>query len=116
MRPRTVTVGPNASASTSSQWVRFDEWAPGSTVGLQVDVSGTVNYTVQTTWDDPNSPTSPVAVGSVTWFDSGDSAVVSATAAAQSSFSVVPIFARIVLNSGAGTVKATFMQTGNVSL
>ena len=53
MRARTVTVGPNAAGSTSSQWVRFDEWAPGSTVTVQVDVSGTVNYTVQTTLDDP---------------------------------------------------------------
>lgn len=116
MLPRTVTVGPNAAGATSSQWVRFDDWAPGSTVTLQVDVTGTVNYTVQTTLDDPNSPRSPVPVANVTWFNSGDTTVVGATAAAQSSFAVLPIFARIVMNSGSGTVKATFVQTGNVSL
>lgn len=116
MLPRTVTVGPNAAGATSSQWVRFDNWAPGSTVTIQVDVAGTVNYSVQSTLDDPNSPQSPVALANVTWFDSGDTAVVGATASAQSSFNVLPVFARVLLNSGNGTVKATFLQTGNVSL
>lgn len=98
-----------------SQWVRFDDWSPGSTVGLQTDVTGTVNYTVQTTFDDPNSPTNPVQPAGVTWFSSGDTTVVGATASAQSSFSVLPIFARVLLNSGTGSVTATFVQVGNVS-
>lgn len=98
-----------------SQWARFDDWSPGSTVTLQANVVGTVNYTVQTTLDDPNSPTNPVQPASVTWFSSGDTAVVGATASAQSSFSVLPLFARVLLNSGTGSVTATFVQVGNVS-
>lgn len=116
MLPRTVTVGPNAAGGTSSQWVRFDTWSPSTTVAIQVDVSGTVNYTVQTTMDDPNSPQSPVPVASVAWFDSADTAVVGATASKQSSLSVLPVFARVLMNSGNGTVKATFVQAGNVAL
>lgn len=101
---------------TATAWVRFDDWSPNSTVSIQTDVSGTVNYTIRTTLDDPNSPTNPVAPASVTWFNSGDTNVVGATAGQQSSFSVLPTFAQLLLNSGTGTVSATFIQTGNVSL
>lgn len=112
----TISIGTNGVAE--SQWVRFDNWSPGSTVTIQTGVSGTANLTVRTTLDDPNSATNPVALASVQWFDSGDSSVVSATAAAQSSLSVLPTFAKVVLNSqtNPGYVTATFLQVGNVSL
>jgi hypothetical protein len=109
-----ISIGTPATATSS--WVRFDDWSPSNQVTLQVNVVGTVNYTVQTTLDDPNSPTNPVAAASVTWFSAGDSAIVAATASAQSSFGVLPLFARVLLNSGTGSVMATFVQTGNVSL
>ncbi len=109
-----ISIGTPSTAG--SAWVRFDDWSPSSVVTLQVNVTGTVNYTVQTTLDDPNSPTNPVQPSSVTWFSSGDTSVVAATASAQSSFSVLPLFARVLLNSGTGSVTATFVQTGNVSL
>lgn len=102
--------------TSTSGWARFDDWAPGSTVTIQTDVSGTVNYTIQTTLDDPNSPTNPVQPASVSWFNSGDTNVVGATAGVQSSFNVLPIFARVLLNSGTGSMTATFVQVGNVSL
>lgn len=111
MRPVTKTVGPNASAGDAAM-VRLDEWAPGQ-VGLQVDVSGTVNYTVQSSMDDPNSPTNPVDVGSMTWVNSTDTNVVAATTAQQSNFMFAPLWVRIVMNSGTGTVTMTVVQYGS---
>lgn len=102
-----ISIGTNALASTP--WVRFDEWAMGQ-VGLQVDVTGTVNYTVQGTMDDPNSPTNPVDPAAVAWINSSDTAVVGATLQQQSNFMFAPIFARVLLNSGTGSISATFVQ------
>lgn len=107
-----VTVGTNGVASTP--WVYFDEW-PIPATSIQCTVSGTVNYTVQATLDDPNSPTNPVALTAVTWVSSSDTAVVGATATAQSNFGFVPKYARVLLNSGTGSVTATFIQSGNVN-
>ena len=63
--------------------------------------------------DDPNDPINPVAVNSVTWVNSSDTAVVGATATQQSNFLFAPKYARILLSSGTGTVKATFLQSSN---
>ena len=114
MRPITVSIPANSAALTTSDWVYFDQWSPGG-AGVQVNVTGTVNYTVQTTMDDPNSPTNPVAVGSVTWLPSLDTDLVSANASKQGAFTPVPVFARVLLNSGNGSLTATFTQLGNVT-
>lgn len=106
-----ITVG--TSGVASSRWLRLDSWA-FSQVGLQVDVSGTVNYTVQQSFDDPNDPVSPVALASMTWANSSDSNVVSKTGAAQSYYAYAPTFVRITLNSGTGSVTMTAAQYGNV--
>ena len=66
MQPITVTASDASGGAVASGLVRFDDWAPG-TVSLQVKVTGTVNYTVQTSMDDPNSPTNPVELASMTW-------------------------------------------------
>jgi hypothetical protein len=105
-----ITVGTNAVAGSS--WVRFDDFAP-SNISIQCDVSGTVNYTVQSTLNDPNSPTNPVEISSVNWISSSDSAVVNQTATAQSNFNFSPCYARILLNGGTGSVTATFLQSSN---
>lgn len=112
MRPITVTASDASVAPVASNLVRFDDWAPGG-VSLQVTVTGTVNYTVQTSMDDPNSATNPVAVGSMTWIPSTDTNVVGAVASKSSTFSQAPIFARVLLNSGNGSVSATFLQLSN---
>lgn len=96
-----------------SRWVRFDSWALNPTA-IQADVSGTVNYTIQTTMDDPNDPFNPVTPINVTWFSSTDAAVVGANASKQSSFTNTPTFARVLLNSGSGSVTTTFAQFGSV--
>jgi hypothetical protein len=106
-----VTVGTNGIASTP--WVRFDDYAPAP-VSIQCTASGTVNYTVQQTMDDPNSPTNPVTPSAVTWVATSDTAAVGATASLQTNYAFAPVFARVLLNSGTGTVTATFLQSGAV--
>jgi hypothetical protein len=116
-----ITISANAAAAltvgtssvASSAWVRFDDWAP-SDISIQCSVSGTVNYTVQQTLDDPNSPTSPVSLASVTWINSPDNNLIAATSSIQSNYAFMPIYARIVLNSGTGSVTGNFVQNGNV--
>lgn len=108
-----LTVGTNGVAD--SPWVRLDSWA-GSNTGMSFVVAGTVNYTLQTSMDDPNSPTDPVLPAAMTWFNTNDSDVVAATASQKSNFIFIPTWARILLNSGTGTVKGTFIQQGVTNL
>jgi len=105
-----ITVG--TSGVGGSSWVVFDAFAP-SFISLQCNVTGTINYTVQTTLNDPYDPITPVAPASVVWVNSSDSAVVGATATQQSNFLFCPIYARILINSGTGSVATTFLQSSN---
>lgn len=102
-----VTVGTNGIASTP--WVRLDEWA-NTQVSIQCDVTGTVNYTVQSTLDDPNSATNPVLPSAVDWIATNDTNAVNATASLQTNYQFSPTFARVLLNSGTGSVTAIFTQ------
>lgn len=106
----TITVGTNGIAS--SQWVRLDDYAPGLT-SIQCTASGTVNYTIQSTLQDPNSPTNSVLPYSVVWVNTSDAVAVGATASLQSNFQFAPIFAKVLLNSGTGSVSTVFLQSSN---
>lgn len=102
-----ITVGTNGIAG--SRWVRLDSWADAQT-SIACNATGTVNYTLQVSMDDPNSPTNPVAVNSVAWLNTNDTDAVTATADVFTNFQFTPTFARILLNSGSGSVAATFAQ------
>jgi hypothetical protein len=106
-----VTVGTNGIAST--QWAHFDSYA-NSQVAIEVDVTGTVNYTIQQTLDDPNSINHPTSVSSLTWINTSDSAGVGATGSIQSNYAYAPVYARVLLNSGTGSLTAKFTQFGAV--
>lgn len=110
MQPWTVTVSDASLDVAYSPWVRFDDWAPNY-ISIQCVADGTVDYSIEYTLDDPNSPTNPVAVGNVTWVTSDDPDVVNATGSATSNFIFAPTFARVKLNSGTGSVRATFLQS-----
>lgn len=103
----TVKVGTN---SVASRMVRMDDYAANAQAALAVVVSGTVNYSVQTSMDDPGWLYSGITPQSMTWIDSSDTAVVGATATKSSTFAVVPLFVRILLNSGSGTATLTIRQ------
>ena len=107
----TITVGTNGVAD--SNWVRLSEWSSPQ-CSIQTDVTGTVNYTLQQSIDDPNDPTNPVAASAMTWLAHPDSAAQNATGAIQTSYAYVPRWFRVLLNSGAGSVTAQIAQAGSV--
>ncbi len=108
----TVQVG--TSGVVGSNWARLDTWAIGPTI-IQISSSGTANYTLQTTLDDPNSTTNPIDPDDVRWFASTDSNVVNATGNKQTTLAVNPVFVRVLVNSGTGTVQAIVQQTGSAT-
>lgn len=112
MQAITVSVSDASVAPKGSSWVRFDDFAPAQ-ITVQCVVTGTANYTIQTTLDDPNDPINPVPVNSVTWLSSLDTNVVGVAASKSSYFAYAPKYARILLNSGNGSVSATFLQSSN---
>lgn len=107
-----ITVGTNTVAST--RWLRLDEWAHAQ-VSIQCDVSGSVVYTVQQTLDDPNDPTNPVALSAVNWVDHADTQLVNAATTKQGNYGYVPLYARVTLASGTGSVTLTLVQAGSVA-
>jgi hypothetical protein len=108
-----ITVG--TSGVASSRWLRLDNWAFPQ-VGIQCDVSGTVNYTVQQTMDDPNNENVSMTPAAVNWVNHPDANLVGATATLQGNYGYAPIYARVTLNSGTGSVVMTLVQYNNVSL
>lgn len=105
-----IIVGTNGIGG--SRWVRFNDFAP-SNISIQCDVTGTVNYTIQATLDDPNDPFNPTPAEDVIWVNSSDAAVVASNSTQQSNFLFTPKYARVLINSGSGTVVATFLQSSN---
>ena len=72
-------------------------------VGFGVVVTGTVDYTVQYTFDDP-------AVGFTTWFPHPTVAAENANADGNYAFPVTGI--RLTVNSGGGTATMNLVQAG----
>lgn len=72
-------------------------------VGFGVIVTGTVNYTVQHTFDDP-------ATGFSTWFSHPTAASLAANADGNYAFPVTGI--KVLVNSGAGTAQLKLVQAG----
>jgi hypothetical protein len=110
MRPITTTVGPNAAAAATSPMVNTDSWADAP-LGVQVAVSGTVNYTVQTSFDDPCDLISPVPVNQMFWDTSlVPAGAIGATAGISFSIATAPTWLRLLLNSGTGSARMTVVQ------
>ena len=105
-----ITVGTNSIASTD--WVRLDEWAMPQTA-IQCSVTGTVTYTLQQTLQDPNSPTNPVNPYSVVWINSSDSAAVNSNVSIQTSYQYAPLYAKVTITAGTGSVSTVFNQFSN---
>jgi len=101
----TVSVGTNGVASSAPIFLDHYGYAQ---VAIQVDVTGSANYTVQQTLDDPNKDD----LASVVWVDHGDNNLVGATSTVQGNYAFLPRCTRILLNSGSGSVKMTIIQAG----
>jgi hypothetical protein len=112
MRPITVTLGPNAAVPVTSQMIRLDEWADAP-LGVQVAVTGTVSFTVQHSFDEgPDSLVSPIPLASMFWDTSllPTTGWVNGTVGASCSIATAPIWMRITLNSGTGSVRMVVSQ------
>jgi hypothetical protein len=106
MRQIVVTLSDASAGAKTSSTLPLDIHGRPD-VSLQVVVTGTVNWTVQQTLDNPQTVTSP------TWFDHPDTNMVAQTVSRQGNYAYVPAASRIVLNSGAGSVVYTIIQSGD---
>lgn len=89
----------------SSSLAPLDTYRNPFNIGIGVVVSGTVNYTIQHTFDDIFNP----AVTPV-WFSHPTLNALTANADGNYAFPVRAI--KILVNSGAGTATATIVQAG----
>lgn len=114
-----VTVG--SSAVADSQWLYFDRLAANAQVAIQVEGSGTVNWTVSGSLDDPTIPQQSSNLptvsniwtpATVTWVNHPDAALVASavTTGVQGNYAYAPAMARLTLNSGTGYARAVFIQ------
>lgn len=72
-------------------------------IGFGVVVTGTVNYSVQYSFDDP-------AVGFTTWFD--DTTITSKTGNEDGSINFPITGLKVLVNSGTGSVTMSAVQAG----
>jgi hypothetical protein len=128
----TSIVGSKATASTvtagtggvgSSEWVLDNFLNPAWYLSVAVQASGTVNYTVEHTYDDPNAlPVNPDPILAQYSMEAGssyppvvwtNSSLTNQTANGEAQYANQPIMAhRVTINSGSGSVKMWTMQAG----
>lgn len=100
---RSITVSKTGTGSSAT--IPTDTYRNPFNVGIGVVVSGTVNYTIQHTFDDvQDAAVTPV------WFSHPSLAALSANADGNYAFPVTAI--KILVNSGAGTATAKIIQAG----
>lgn len=97
----TSTTGTNTPLG-SSAWARLDDYG-FEAVALQVDVTGTANYTVESTLDDPNLVLPQVAIvpSAMTWL--AHPVLAAQTSSQQGNFGIRPTFVRLTISSGTAT-------------
>lgn len=105
-------VGAGYAQAGGSRWVRMDSWANAQSV-VQVSVSGTITYSVQTTMNDPNDPFEPINVQDVVWLDALDGNLVAESTAKSGYLAYTPTFLRIVGSGGDGYATMTVAQFSN---
>jgi hypothetical protein len=110
MRAITRTLGPGAAGQASGM-IRLDEWADAP-LGVQVAIiSGTVDFTVQHSFDDPNDLINPVPLPNMFWDTSFIPAGgINGVAPLTFAIPTAPLWMRVVMNSGTGAVRMTVTQ------
>jgi len=104
MRPVTVSqTGAGSSSLIAADYIQTPFNASISTV-----VSGTVNYTIQHTFDDIFA--SGFNPATATWYDHDNAIMVNATANQNSNYNFPIRALKILQNSGSGTTTLTFIQ------
>ena len=106
MRPIQVSVSDASGGAKNSNAAVLDYYGQFG-VALQIVVTGTANYTVQQTLDNPLE-----AGVTPTWFDHPDVNLVAQTVNRQGNYAYNPVALRVRLNSGTGSVVLTALQVG----
>lgn len=106
MRPIQVSVS-DASGGTKNSAAAVLDYYGRPEVSLQVVVTGTVNYTIQQTLDNPLE-----AGVTPTWFSHPDANLVAQTVNRQGNYAYIPVAVRVQLTSGSGSVVLTAVQAG----
>lgn len=105
-----ISIGTNATGGTP--WVSIDPHRDEIQVGIQVEVVGTVNYTVQKTYD-RGGYYEPAGGNWVPAFPSATIDVAAASGVTAGYTIVDPAnFWRVMINSGTGTIRVTGTQAG----
>ena len=100
---RSIVISKTGTGSSSI--APLDTYRNPFNIGMGIVVSGTVNYTIQHTFDDVfDSAVTPV------WFSHPTLASLTANADGNYAFPVRAI--KILVNSGSGTATATIIQAG----
>jgi hypothetical protein len=102
MRPIVLT---KTGTGASSGMAVMDHYQTPFNAGIGVVVSGTVNYTIQHTFDDVLDEAVTPA-----WFN--HPTLASQTAAADGNYAFPVRAVRVFVNSGSGTATATVIQAG----
>lgn len=102
-----VTVGTTAIGST--QWVTLDQHVNPVSTGLFIEVTGTINVTVQYTGSNI-IPLSALTAGNVVWTNHPN--LTSKTAATDSNTGFPAAAVRMMVNSGTGSAKFIVRQGG----
>ena len=88
--------------------VIVDRYTSPANIAVGCVTSGTVNYTVQHTYDDPFAPGFTAA--GATWFN--HATLAAQTANADGNYAFAPRAISVNMNSGTGTVTINVIQSG----
>ncbi len=88
--------------------IPVDQYLAPTNIGLGLTVSGTVDVTVQHSFDDPFADPSAIPV----WFDNDAAELVNASTNQDGNFAFPPRMLRLLTNSGTGTAVFTVIQAG----
>ena len=91
--------------------IPVDQYLAPTNIGLGLTVSGTVDVTVQHSFDDPFGDPSALPV----WFDNDAAELVNASTNQDGNFAFPPRMLRLLTNSGTGTAVFTVIQAGAVA-
>jgi hypothetical protein len=108
MRPIVVTLSDASGGAKNSDPIPLDIHGRPD-ISLQVQVTGTANWTIQQTLDNPF--TTPA--GSLTWVNHPDANMVGQSVTRQGNYAYVPFAVRLQLTSGNGSARLTIIQSGD---
>ena len=102
MIPKIVSQTGTGSSSVNV----FDIFRNPFNVGIGCVITGTVAYTIEHSFDDPQFPSSQ------TWFPNNDTALVNASTNVCGNYYFPVTSSRVTVLSGTGTVTVTYIQAG----